>query len=185
LSGENFFDRSLDRDFAVFVERIWEALRHIVKVFDLHNHRVRSNIHFALFLKGRLEQRVKRAFPYQDVHGASWDGIIAHYAHFSRWARSQQVLRAMKGSVDLKADCTCLSFNNFTKRVSQDGSSLNVAQTDQVFVHENFSTLLLIVRLHSPKKSMSTLLYCGSQFVRQIDIDLVAHMLGKHRGEFF
>jgi hypothetical protein len=91
----------------------------------------------------------------------------------------------MKGSVNLKADCTCLSLNNFTKRVSQDGSSLNVAQTDQVFVHENFSILLLIVRLHSPKKSMSTLLYCGSQFVRQIDIDLVAHMLGKHRGEFF
>ena len=99
------------------------------------------------------------------MHGTRWDGIIAHYAYFRHGTRLQQVLRAMEGSVDLKADCSCLSFDNLANRVLHYGSSLDVAQIDQMLIHENFPLLQLVINLYSPEKSVCTLLYCGSQLV--------------------
>jgi len=92
------------------------------------------------------------------MHRASWNRIIAHKAHFRDGTILQQVLRTVVSSIDPKADGSCLSLDNFPKGVSCDGSSLDVAQIDQVLVHEDLATLLLIVRLHSPEKSVCALL---------------------------
>ena len=64
LSCENLFDLGPYLDLAVFVKRVREALGHIIKVFDLHLDRILTDVYFALLLKRRFKQRVKRALSY-------------------------------------------------------------------------------------------------------------------------
>ena len=58
-----------------------------------------------------------------------------------------------------------------------------VAQIYQVLVHEDFTTVELIVLLNAAEELVLSLLEADSNSVREVDIDLVAHVLSKNSRE--
>lgn len=58
-----------------------------------------------------------------------------------------------------------------------------VAQIYQVLVHEDFTTVELIVLLNAAEELVRSLLEADSNSVREVNIDLVAHVLSKNSRE--
>ena len=86
----------------------------------------------------------------------------------------------MESSIDLEADGSGLTLDNLATRVSRDWLTLDIAQVDQMFVHENLAALQLVVLLNTAEELMQALLVSKCDSIRQVNTHLIVHVLGKN-----